>query len=578
MPKWLKSLVNNFKATPKLPTIIGFSYWAFINVIFVHERTLHKVFIGHSSLKILAQYQIAALICSIVIANLIGNIIRKAKRDALYRKFIKRALIYFAVSFVLLLLVYPGLYQYDDTLVLAIADDLMPSGWQHFFSSFHSTLSAMLVPLACAPILFHCFWTALAAAYVSTFLPPALSADENKRKKLSIALFAVFFLPPMLLYTLSGYRIAIYRLLEIFVIVYLYIHYKKQEKISTFAMISLSFIVILIASWRSEGIYYILGLPIILFAMRRPLSFTIRRIAIYSIIVALCVLNVNSYNNKIIGNNSYQMGALMVAITGIIDGAIEENDEDTLNIYSQVIDIDCVKDGGFRQMPERVFWRCITTKNPTVINTTIKETVKLAPKYLKYIIPLYADIACDAFFGLRCGPYNTGQSGVTPVSDFAIYFFSDEIEEYEPGVSFDDLIDLPLKKPFNREIRAGVANFLTGRFPDTKFVRESITDKSHTDPNAIPVYYQLFYSLIVPIILAMASIIGAIRRKKWVLLLLVLVVCARVPIVLAGSMASFLMYFMPFYLSSIILFIIIFYEDKTKKKATAKKVVAKKQK
>ena len=252
----------------------------------------------------------------------------------------------------------------------------------------------------------------------------------------------------------------------------------------------------------------------------------------------------------------------MTPITGIIDGAIEENDTETLDFYNGLFEIDCIKRNNFRKMPEFIFWRCENSRSPELINQAISKTIKTAPKYISYIAPLYGDIACDVILGVRCGPYNTGQSGATPVSDYAIYYFSDEIEEYAPGTSFESMINLPAKHPINRDLRASVANLLTGRFADTDFKLENVRQKAYTDPNAIPVYYQIFYTLIIPIIAIIAAIIQSIRRKKWLILILSLFILIRIPVVIIGSMAAFLMYLMPFYISALVLFIIAFFEDK----------------
>ena len=554
----------------KIPTALAFAYWLFINIVYVDGY-----FYGKSSLFTTAFFKSMALIAVVAFANFIAAQIRRAKVDQLHRSFLKRSLLYFGIMFVFLLLVWPGIYVHDDIGVFSKATMLIMDPWQHFLSSIHMITAIMLLPIASAPVIFQCLFASLIVGYISTYAPTVLVKGIKKQKKLTIALFVVFLLPPVILHVLCGYRMSIYQYFEIFILLYLYVHYKKAEKINTLKMVYLLFLMILLCSWRSEGIYYLVGLPVLFYIIRKPL-FTMRQIAIYSLILVVATLGISKINNRLIGNDRYSLGALMVPISGIIDGAIESNDEKTLAIYDKAFNVQCIKENSIAKMPERIFWDCSRSDDNEVISLTTKTTIKLAPKYLGSIIEKYSDVLCDAFLGIKCGVYNTGQTGATFIADWSNYFFPSQAEEV--GSAFFHRVDIPLNKPVNSRVRHAIVNFLAGRMPNSEFNSQYLLRKYELPSYAIPVYYQLFYSLIIPTVAIVAAFIIAIRRKKWVLLWIIVLIAGRAVIVSATGMASYLMYFMPFYLSSIIIFIVVFYEDRTKKKATAKKTVAKKQK
>ena len=565
MLKWLNKA--------KIPTALAFAYWLFINIVYVDGY-----FYGKSSFFITALFKGTALIAAIAFANFIAAQIRRAKTDQLHRTFLKRSLLYFGIMFVFLLLVWPGIYVHDDIGVFSKATALIADPWQHFLSSVHMITSIMLLPIASAPVFFQCLFASLIVGYISTYTPTVLTENAKKQKKLTIALFIIFLLPPVILHVLCGYRMSIYQYFEAFILLYFYIHYKKAEKISTPKMIYLLFLMILLCSWRSEGIYYLIGLPVLFYIIRKPL-FTMRQIAIYSLILIVATLGISKVNNKLIGSNSYSLGALMVPISGIIDGAIESNDEETLAIYDKAFNIQCIKDNNIAKMPERIFWDCFRSDNDEVISLTTKTTIKLAPKYLGSIIEKYSDVLCDAFLGIKCGAYNTGQTGATYIADWSNYYFSTQAEE--EGFAFFERVDIPFNRPISLRVHRAMVNFLTGRMPNAEFDPQYLLKKYDSPSYAIPVYYQLFYSLIIPTVAIIAAFVIAIRRKKWVLLWIIVLIAGRAVIVSATGMASYLMYFMPFYISSLVFFIVVIAEEnisKVKKVAKNAKVAKKSRK
>ena len=578
MRDYLRRLANNIKSASLTPTAIGFSYWALVNILFVNDYSAAKLAQGKSSLEVLAIYKTGALLLAILISNFIASQIRKAKKNALYRKYLKRSLIYFAIAFALLLLVWPGLYTNDDTLELMHAANLTPTAWQSYITHIFISLSIKLLPIASAPIILQCIIAAFITGYVSTFLPIVITRAKKRQRIISIVIFCIFFLPPVLFYLLTAYRAAVYQFLEVFLLSYYYIHYKKSQKSTPLARLGLLLVAILLCSWRTEGIYYLIGIPILLLITGKKLIST-KQVLIYTAAIAIAVFSLSNISKAIMKNRSYTLSALMVPTAGIIEGALQENDAETLDAYSGAINTQCVKNNNYSSNPEKVFWGCTNMyADDDKIDNAINVTIKATPKYLKNIVPGYLDIFCDAFLGLKCGPWNTGSTSISGTSFWTIYNFSDSIQKDDEIATFEHRIDLPLDTIHSRKLRTAVINILSGHTLTATHDREEISHLYDYQTYSIPVIHQIFFSLLIPTVLLIASLIKTVKSKKTILIIILLLVAARAPIVLAGSMASFLMYFMPYYISSLVFFVVALFEQPPKKKAAPKKATAKKKK
>ena len=75
------------------------------------------------------------------------------------------------------------------------------------------------------------------------------------------------FLPtvslPVITYLYSGFRMGIYCYLELFYLAYTYSATKKNKKVTYPNMVMITFFTVIVASWRTEGMYY---LPVFLLA------------------------------------------------------------------------------------------------------------------------------------------------------------------------------------------------------------------------------------------------------------------------------------------------------------------------
>ncbi len=91
----------------------------------------------------------------------------------------------FAVYTVLLLLIWPGAWSWDDIYILLNAQTYLPIAWQHIFSGIAISVFLQTIPLAGGAMLVQAFCASLIAAYCVTKLSYAFVCkrkEENENR------------------------------------------------------------------------------------------------------------------------------------------------------------------------------------------------------------------------------------------------------------------------------------------------------------------------------------------------------------------------------------------------------------
>lgn len=91
--------------------------------------------------------------------------------------------------------------------------------------------------------------------------------------------------PPLIEYILSGFRMGIYAYLDLLLIVKLYLIKKENKKLSNKQLVELVLLSTIVASWKTEAIYYIVFILILLIILGKK-------------IVPLKKSNYYNYNNR----------------------------------------------------------------------------------------------------------------------------------------------------------------------------------------------------------------------------------------------------------------------------------------
>lgn len=516
---------NLFSKSTKISAIIAFVLWVILNISGIQGLFFHD----SSSFGQVAFVKILHLLFLFVVISVISRWIILSKNDVRYKDALKIASIYFIILVIILFFVWPGCWSWDDILVVENASFYSLTPWQHFLSGLFQILAAQTFPFPAGIILVQAFLSSLSVGYIVSFLGHRLS-DKYKIafRKILILLIAPFFMLPVLYFVLGGYRMSIYQYLEILLFALIVVLSNHKEKISSFHIVALLLLTILVGSWRTEGVFIVLVVPILLFLSRRKF-FSIKRVLLFLLVTTISVLAIGKINTHLIGNDKYSIGSYISPLVANLRKGYADSEQ--IEIIDKVLDQDCLKDDP--ELPaEAIFNICIRD------GYSQEEYSAFSRESLKIIVnhPRTTALAIlELFSKTTGGTYN--ENGVPYAWSTAIYSSNLFVEGSESNALWSNA-QISNKQPINSVARNVVINILAG-----------------TPNNKAAFYMPIFWNHIVPIILCAVFTFRSFRRKEWLFAVMGVSILCRVIIIACASMAPFFMYYMPVYVSSYVIFI-----------------------
>ena len=173
---------------------------------------------------------------------------------------LKYAAIYFVPIIAVLIFKLPeGFLSNDETLIFQEASNLASYTWFYYITTWYYIISMMLIPAWFGPILVKVAIQLLVCGYVVHRLSKYLSA------KYGMIQYLAFMIPPVLAYTTSAHRIPVYFLLYLFLLFTLLMDKLEEKSITRAKLLWILFLGAVLTQWRTEGIYFAVILPILLF-------------------------------------------------------------------------------------------------------------------------------------------------------------------------------------------------------------------------------------------------------------------------------------------------------------------------
>lgn len=232
--------------------------------------------------------------------------------------------VYFALMFILILLVWPGTWSWDDVLILVSDKDYKLSPWQHFFSGLWHVICLQVLPFGTGVIIVQSFVAALIVGYCVSKISKVFGKTKRQSVVLSVVLFLIMLFPPQIIYLMSGYRMGIYSFLELLLVAKLILAFKEGKKLSILQLCEIFFLVVVVGSWRSEAIYLPVMVFIVMLCMKKEIVTKLKSAILFaaSMVMVVCV---GSINTNMIGNNNYSITATIEPVVTLVRVA-DEND------------------------------------------------------------------------------------------------------------------------------------------------------------------------------------------------------------------------------------------------------------
>ncbi|HOO27998.1 MAG TPA: hypothetical protein PLU43_05995, partial [Lachnospiraceae bacterium] len=268
-------------------------------------------------------------------------LIDKNRKEQPITKIIKCALPYLIVLAVVMVIKLPGGYlSNDETLIYNAAVSLTHYTWFYYITTYYYIVSLMLIPNYFGPIMIKILIEFLTVGYFVYRLKRILGNSYGSFG------YLLFLLYPVIAYTTSAHRLPIYYLLYLVLITTLLFDYMEKKELHASKALSLLFLGAILTQWRTEGIYLVVLLPILLFLVYKNIRTKKNALAVvFSFLLIQYIVSVPQNgllpNNMDAAANDRMKPFYAYTITNMVRNNLnrEKNAED-LAIVDQYLSLD----------------------------------------------------------------------------------------------------------------------------------------------------------------------------------------------------------------------------------------------
>lgn len=458
--------------------------------------------------------------------NLVCSLRRK---DPFTLAWLRWALPYLAVTLIVLVIVWPGCWGSDDLDVLHLARTLEPSSWQHFLTSGAFILSLMFIPLPGGVVLIQ---TLLIAGVVGCFLAAAETLAVQRMPRAPARgwfalLYIPFLLPPVVLHDMQPFRSTWSTWTELFTLFLLVWWYLRGRPVGKKQLAVLTLLGILTASWRSENIYYLAALPVLLVVLAVKKLVRPAGVVLSAAVLVAGTLACNAYSSHLMGEAwLYQRVALCYQAAALVQDADPEADAEALALIDPIFDVQTCRDCSTlhgNQLRDAIT-RVSGDLTEEDWNNCKKGIVQLALKYP------------GSLLRERLGVFwNTVEQHETE-SNQKIVFATTVLVYTDPPEAMRDnqkefLYDSVAACPLNQTLRE---NFIMSLSYRTEFLGGLVA---------------VTWLMVPSFLLLAAAIVVLLLRRRWMLFFAAGALAARIPLVFLTAPDTYFMYYLTPYIA-----------------------------
>lgn len=443
------------------------------------------------------------------------------KRDYVYVRWLQYSLLYLAVATVFFILLYPGHWVWDEFNILYAVQHYVPDAWQNIYTNIYYTFCLYLIPTGVSIVAFQGIIASIVVGYL-------LMRSETLTKKpiWRIVLFAVFVLPPIIINNLYPLRLTVYSYIEVAFLVRLLLLLLNKEVINDKVsyLLQMTCMIVLLAFWRTEGIYYLLMVPLII-AKLGYFSAVLRREPTTYLILAssLAILITGFAINKTTTNDRYGLTAMINPLSVMIQSPLAgEGIDRRLQNIDEVIDLKLLKKyPSYTEIPG--FWA-------GVVRDDYQQHLSLFRKeYIQLVLDnpgLFLDARIKTFYATNGFDVTTP----TPMGMLSFDSYSDPhsemiVNRFYNTNSFSEPINKPLKQGLTRSLL-----FLN-------------------DQDRIGTLGKVFWNIIPLVGAILLVLIVSLFHRQWAWSLILTLVALRVTILFLTAPAHYFMYYLPVLMS-----------------------------
>ncbi len=431
---------------------------------------------------------------------------------------------YFAITVVLLLLMWPGTWSWDDIAMLdTISTYESWNPWHHFITGAYQSVFLQILPFPGGIIFLQELVISICVAFVVTKLEQSFHLHTFSNKYLDIFIKVLPFLaPPVLIYQFSGYRLALYIYVELVMLVMLLCAWKDKKEWSVPYLLLFCFLAVLAANWRTESFLYLPLVLVLIPCVRKDVLPKAKKVACLALVV-IGFLGVYKFQSYALGNDNYTLMSFMRPTAELVRSADAEEDADNLAAIDKVVSVQVILDNPDID-GEHIQLRTDAVRDYTddEFSAFIKSFLSMSAKYPKVVlkerVTLFVHASGALGDAVTCTPTAVGS--------------------FEPGstLSTADILrkhNWAGSKPISVDVRRAVINFLSCRKSNGTYMQKP---------------YRLVWNALIPEAILLAAWIATLAKKKWWAFGILTAVLLRLPIIFLTEPSGWFMYVLSFYL------------------------------
>lgn len=374
--------------------------------------------------------------------------------------------------------------------------------------------------------------TLLIAGAVGCFLAAAQTlACQRMQKPPAAGWFAIlyipFLLPPVLLHDMQPFRSTWSTWTELFAVFLLVWWYLRGQRVTGRQLALFTLLGVLTASWRSENIYYLAALPVLLAFLAGK-----RLLRPAAAVLSCCVLwagtlACNAYSNSLMGEAwLYQRVALTYQAAALVQDADPVEDAEALALIDPIFDVQKCRELSNVHGPEL---RDAVVRNDSDLTEADwqacrKGIVQLALKYP------------GSLLRERLGVFFNTVRQNRVLSNQKLAFATTVLVYTDPPENM-------------REVQKDFLYNSIGSWPlDQQFRQDFIMALSYQD-EGLGVLVDVTWWMLPSFALLAAAIVVLLVRRKWMLFFAAGALFARIPLVFLTAPDTYFMYYLTPYLA-----------------------------